>query len=415
MKLLSKLLAAALIVFCSCLFAQCNAGDRPIENELGVPPVLQLSGTPYQLGLQHGRLLKKAIAHNVKRLIDDQILAHQEIPQISEFLGKLPSILKFVPEAYLEEINGLAEGAEVPFEKLLMLNLFPEMFHCLGLTVAGENTEQGALYHVRVLDYAVGVGLQDTAVLMVVKPEGKIPFVNVSYAGFIGCVTGMNEQKIAVGEIGGKGYGKNNGMAMPFLLRQILEEATSLDEVKELLSAEGRTCEYYYVFSDGKTKQAVGVYATTEQLHFIPPGSSYALLDQGGRTSQVDKLVLGGSQIENSPFQTVLYREDKREKILGLIHRQPVDCVAITGFSYPERYPILMDRLGMHLKKTKIGVAALQEMLKPPVTRAGNLHNAIFAPETLEVWIAHAGPQGEPASLQPYAYYSVHELFKTNH
>src|SRR5262249_44423065 len=149
-------------------------------------------------------------------------------------LDNFQSIIKFIPQDFHEELRGLADGAQIPYEKILLLNLFPEMFHCMGFTVQGKATKKGELYHVRVLDYAMGQGLQKTVVILIVQPEGKNSFLNVSYAGFIGSVTGMNEQHIALGEIGGKGYGDYEGLPMAFLLRKILEQANNLDDVKEL-------------------------------------------------------------------------------------------------------------------------------------------------------------------------------------
>ena len=61
--------------------------------------------------------------------------------------------------------------------------------------------------------------------LTVAEPEGKIPFVNVTYAGFVGSVTGMNAKKISIGEMGGKGLGHWDGVPMAFLVRMVLEEA----------------------------------------------------------------------------------------------------------------------------------------------------------------------------------------------
>gem|GEM_PF-4241982 len=46
----------------------------------------------------------------------------------------------------------------------------------------------------------------------------------------------------------------------------------------------------------------------------------------------------------------------------------------------------------------------MQEMIKPPVTRQTNLHNAIFCPSNL-----HAKDE-EPASMQNYTAYSLREL-----
>lgn len=375
--------------------------------------ILHLQGSPYEMGYQHGQALKSEIAQNIQNFIDNQILANPTHPQIQPFLESLPAVLSHVPDAYKQEMKGVAEGAQVSYDKILLLNLFPEMFHCSGMTVSGPATKGDELYHVRVLDYAVGKNLQNTAVLLVVEPTGKIPFLNVSYAGFIGCITGMNKQHIALGEIGGKGYGQHQGMPMAFLLRHILEEASTLQAVKDLLAATPRTCEYYYVFSDGKTKQSCGVYATRAQLHFIEPGSSYALFDRKEAETwptAYDKYVLQGGQIESSHYQTVLYQDSEKQQQWGLIHQQPPHCLVMTGFPHPQRYPILVQRLLDCYGR--IEVKDLQQVIKQPVAMPTNLHNAIFAPATLDVWIAQAGPQGEPACDEFYEHYNLKELIQ---
>lgn len=389
-----------------------NDSHPKIENKILTPPLLFLKGTPYELGYQHGESLKEAISYNIKRLIDDQILAKQEIPQIKSFLAMLPQVIKHIPQDYIEELKGLADGSQIAYEKILLLNLFPEMFHCSGLTVKGKATKDGDLYHVRVLDYAVGMNLQDTAVQMIVQPQGKIPFLNVSYAGFIGTVTGMNGQHIAVGEIGGKGYGQYDGMPMAFLLRRVLEQASTLQEVKNILANTPRTCEYYYVFSDGKTKESIGVYATSQQLQFIEPGTAYALFEseylQSNQLSKpvlANKVVLKDSQITSTPYQTLLYQDSQRKQLWGLIHHQPEDCLILTGFCHTQRYPMLIQQI--LARYGQIEVSDLQEMIKGNAGLPSNLHTAIFAPATLDVWVAHAGPKGEAAWSQPYTRFNL--------
>ena len=53
--------------------------------------------------------------------------------------------------------------------------------------------------------------------------------MNVTYAGFIGSVTGMNARQVAIGEMGGRGLGQWAGTPMALLLRMALEEAGDLD------------------------------------------------------------------------------------------------------------------------------------------------------------------------------------------
>lgn len=371
--------------------------------------ILRLEGTPYEMGVQHGTLLKEKIRENVDQFVDSPDFVNH--PRVKVFQSRLSTLLDFIPPHYIEEMRGMACGASVPFEKILMLNLFPEMFHCIGMAAQNKATVDGALYHIRVLDYGIGKGLQKSAVLMVVKPENKLPFVSVGYAGFIGSVTGMNEKKIAIGEIGGDGYEYWNGIPMAFLIRELLEKAGSLDEAKTLLTSMPRTCEYYYVISDGNQEEAIGVYATGHQLHFIESGTSYALMaphdfceDRGREES--DKFFLRSFSPIHSEFQSRFH--DEEGNLIALFNHQPEDCIVLKGFGDPERYPIVTKRVHDHYGK--IDAKMLQEIIKSPATNETNLHNAIFRPSTLDFWISHAGNDGSPASQQPYSQFNLNDL-----
>jgi isopenicillin-N N-acyltransferase-like protein len=374
--------------------------------------VLHLKGTPYQRGFQHGSMLKEQIQRNISTYIDQ---AKSPIPgRVDEFIRNMPVLMSFVPDHFKQEIKGLSDGSDIPIEKIIALNLFPEMFHCSGITVSGEASQNAELYHVRVLDYSIGKNLQSTAVLQVVEPENKIPYLNISYAGFIGTVTGMNNQKIAIGEIGGLGYGSWQGIPMAFLLREILESASSIEEAKSILQTAPRTYEYYYVFSDGKTGESIGAYATASQLRYFAPGDSYALIAPSQLPANYspngdhDKFILHGCHAQTTPYQTLLFENDNR--LAMLFRLQPPACLLLTGFSHPERYPVLVSRILENYGA--IDEKILIDIIKRPVARDSNLHNAIFKPSELKVWIAHAGPNDEPACDQSYQEWDFSSLLK---
>ncbi len=337
-------------------------GENSLEM-VGNLRVMHLKGSAYEIGFAHGKLLKDEIRRNLSEFIEVKREDLEE--RVASFQSHLMPLLAHTPDRFIEEMRGVANGAEVPLSKILLLNLFPEMFHCSGVVVFGSASKDGELYHARVLDYSIGKGLQNSAVLVVSEPEGKTPFVNITYAGFVGSVTGMNAQQIAIGEIGGKGYGSWEGMPMSFLIRELLENADSLDHAKELLSEAKRTCEYYYVISDGKENRAVGAYATADTLQWIEPGTLYTI-----------------HSIDHPEGQTF---------------DQPYDCLALSG---SERYPFLQERLENHYGN--IDETVLQEIIRSPVSMSTNLHNAIFIPSKLQLLVAHAGPSGEPACDQSY-------------
>lgn len=377
-----------------------------ISAHLCADQVLFLEGNSYERGVQHGKALKEQIIRNISMYIDGN--SSGSTP--NAFLQALPEMLPLIPHHFIEEIKGLAEGSGVSFQKLLILNLFPEMFHCSGITTNSSASKEGKLYHVRVLDYSIGKNLEETATIMVVKPEGKRAYINVSYAGFIGSVTGINDQKISIGEIGGKGYGNWKGVPMAFLMREILENAASLEDAREILQKYPRTCEYYYILADGKEQNSCAFYATPSQLHQIDPGTSYSLLAPKnlppfyGTDGTNDKFFLSGA-VKTSPHQTVMY--DEKGEVVGIFHSQLDHTLSLTGFSHPERYPTLVERMEKHYGE--IGAQVLQEIIKAPVSRSSNLHNVIFCPEDMQMWVSHANEE-IPACDNFYTLYDVEDL-----
>jgi isopenicillin-N N-acyltransferase like protein len=49
------------------------------------------------------------------------------------------------------------------------------------------------------------------------------------------------------------------------------------------------------------------------------------------------------------------------------------------------------------------------ELIKRPVAMRSNLHDAVFRPETLDLWVADAG-RATPACDEPYAHFNLGEL-----
>jgi len=330
--------------------------------------VALLQGTPEQIGQAHGKLLKQEAI----RCIDSVMYAFgtaQTILTGRWFRDDLESayskLSPHIPERHKVETRALAAGLELNPDLIEALNVFPELLHCSGFAVFGKATEGGKLYHGRVLDYMTAIGLQDAATTFIVAPDGMIPFVNVGYAGFIGSVSGMNAEKISLGEMGGKGEGQWDGVPMATLMRRGLEECSSLEQVKELFRTSPRTCEYYYIFADGEERSAVGVAATPSSLQFVAPGESNPLLGDGIE----DAVVLSaGSRLE-----------ELRKRVQQ-------------GYG-------------------KFDAISAQALMARPVAMTSNLHNVLFVPEDGVLYVANADHK-RPAAERPYVKLDLLELLK---
>lgn len=328
--------------------------------------VLHVEGTPYEMGYQHGVLLRDKV-RDIVEIVVYGVGFYETLTSGTWGPNKMRSIYRrlepHIPEKYKEEMKGLAEGAGLELEMVQLANIMPELFHCSGFVLFGESSGDGNIYHGRILDYMVEVGFQDRAVLIAARPSQGYAFVNVGYAGFIGSVSGMNEKRIAFGEIGGKGEGDWDGIPMSFLMRRGLEEAGTLKEAVSIFEEVPRTCEYYYVISDGKDHDAVGIWATPDKFETISPGEAHERLPE----PVPDALLL----------------------------------------SADERYRKLVERVKKNYGK--IDVEKMVEIMKRPVAMRSNLHSCIFIPNRLEFWVANA--QGlEPACEQKFTRYSLQDL-----
>jgi hypothetical protein len=263
-------------------------------------------------------------------------------------------------------MDAMALAANLDKEEIRLSNFFPELFHCSGFAVYGDATVGGRLYHGRILDYLRGVGLEPNAVVIVHQPDYGFAWANVSYGGFVGSVTAMNEKRISIGEMGGRGEGNWDGKPMAQLIREVMEKSSTLDEAVEIMRRGPRTCEYYYVIADGNSKRAVGIAATPTTFEVIKPGETHPRLPHAIK----DAVLMSAG--------------DRYEKLAARVQENH-------GKLDDEGARRLMDR---------------------PVAMNSNIHSALFAPETLDFWVANADSQNV-ASHTRYTHYNLGELLKS--
>jgi hypothetical protein len=346
-----------------------TAGNGRLEERDGTQ-VLFLKGTPEEMGTQHGSLLQ----HGVRDLVSNILYGVGVGSSFSKgewFFGTIERcqsrLQPFVDPRYTREMNAMASAARIDAEEMQLSNFFPELFHCSGFALTGASTRDGHIYHGRILDYMKGVGLEPNAVVMVMQPDQGHAWVNIGYAGFVGSVTAMNDQHLSIGEMGGHGEGHWDGKPMAQLVREVMEKADTLDEAIAIMRDSPRTCEYYYVIADGKTRQAVGIKATHDSFNLLRPGESH-------------------------PDAALPVK----------------DTVLLSG---GDRYKELSKRV-----KTDWGqfdAHTARALMTRPVCMNSNIHSVLFQPDTLDFWVANAD-DANPASHTRYTHYNLGELLNPN-
>jgi hypothetical protein len=326
-----------------------------------------VEGTPEQMGAAHGTML----ARKAKKLAERAVYvvgAADTLASGTWFLDRMEEIQRrttpYIPPRFLAECDALSKAAGMSTRDGRYANLLPERFHCTGVALRGKATRDGRVLHARVLDYMRDIQLQNAAIVGVFASQGRHAWMTLGYAGFIGTVTAMNEKGLAIGEMGGGGQGHWDGMPMSLLLRDVMERAANVEEALEILRHTPRTCQYYYVLSD-QSGAIAAVESNWQKLSVLRPG------DQDPRLPPI-----------------------------------PDDVVLISG---RDRAEVLCRRIREHYGV--IDATMLTELIKRPVAMASNLHDAVFSPQTQEMWFADAG-RGTNACDEPYHHVSLPDLLR---
>ncbi len=165
--------------------------------------------------------------------------------------------------------------------------------------------------------------------------------------------------------MGGRGEGQWDGKPMAQFIREVMEKSNTIDEALAIMKQGPRTCEYYYVLSDAKSKRACGLKTTPDIFEVLWPGDSHP-------------------QLSDPIKDTVL-------------------------LSAGDRYQELVRRVNAGYGKFTADSA--RELMTRPVCMNSNIHSVLFAPDSLDFWVANADSENV-ASATRYSKYNLRELLQ---
>ncbi len=362
--------------------------------------VLHLKGTPYEMGYQRGVLLKDLIQRSLSRFDELLELAKQEVG-LPKFASKLILDVAWrlcsphIPKRYARELEGVADGAEVSLQDLRRVHVVSVITErgCSSFAVWGKATADGKLYHGRNFDWIMEAGIQDTAVTVCYEPEGLNSFISVGYACAIGVLSGMNNRKVSIAQIGATNKDRRiDGIPLEFLLRRILEEASTLDQATEIIKKARHTVGYNYVIADGDENRA---------LAYETCANHVAIFTDNDPRETVEYAI---------PIENAVMRADEAmdPTIRSLQTCANAPNLPYGSNSYDHRYKGMATRIKENYGKIDQQIAL--EILKAVAMVNVNLHSVLYCPTDLELWVAHAKGK-EDAAKQRYVHYKMQELF----
>ncbi len=236
-------------------------------------PYLEVSGTPMEIGRGIGRMFGDKIRMGLERRADwfgdlKAFALGEGKPAYDVFVA---AAMKHTPRAF-NELQGWAQGAEIPFETMMVLNLKAEFGAMIAKkemetpTETGEGNpgcstvvfaRDGQVIHLHNED---GHEVYTDLMFMIkAVPDDGIPYTCLSYPGILpGNAPAVNARGlvqttnyIACKEV-------RLGVGRYFLDRMILE-ASSIDEALAWSTHPDRAFGYHHVFTSFPEKRSVAV------------------------------------------------------------------------------------------------------------------------------------------------------------
>ena len=233
-----------------------------VEERDGIT-ILHVSGTYYEMGYQHGYLLQDEIQANIRMFID--FFNHAGFSY--ETLVNNWNVMKaHIPNKYMMEIQGMADGSEISLEKIGVFNILHDtanLMHCCGAILWDTATKDGELIHVRsgdlrmnIKDSVTGRYLQENQVILVHNPDDGYASMSPIWSGGMGSAGGINEKGIAVSETTCWTTDTTlEGTCATFRMGTALDTTDSASEAIQIMDS-NRTCGWTLLIADGN--QPVG-------------------------------------------------------------------------------------------------------------------------------------------------------------
>ncbi|XP_032474229.1 acid ceramidase isoform X1 [Phocoena sinus] len=227
----------------------------------------------------------KVIVNSLKNMIN----AFEPSGKIVQLVDqKLPGLLGNFPGPFEEEMKGIAAVTEIPLGEIISFNIFYEFF-TICTSIITEDKE-GHLLHARNMDFGVFLGwnvnnntwvvteeLKPLTVNLDFQRNNKTVFKAAGFAGYVGMLTGfkpgllsltLNERFSTNGGFMGVIewiLGKKDAKWIGFIIRSVLENSTSYEEAKTILTNTKVLAPAYFILGGNKSGEGCVITRDREQ------------------------------------------------------------------------------------------------------------------------------------------------------
>ena len=377
---------------------------------------LYVEGRPYERGVINGKLTKELIQLQ-EDYFNDQIA---KIVPSRFYLYFLKYVVgwfnrdldKHVTEECKEEIYGISASASGKYnyigsnyQRILNYHAAHDIGHALqnlalvGCTSFGTWASRSADSNMiigRNFDFYVGDQFAENKIVSFESPSDGFKFMSVTWAGFIGVVSGMNEKGLTV-TINAAKSEIPSGSATPVSLvaREILQYAENIQEALVIAKKRKMFVSESFLIGSSADGKAVIIEKTPDSVGLYDPGKNEIICANHFQSKELGNLKSNKEQIRQSASE---YRYQRIQELLAVTGKNTV----------LQTVQILRDQRG--LENADIGVGN-----EKSVNQLIGHHSVIFEPQKNLVWVSTG-----PWQLGAFVCYDLEKIFslhgmKSNH
>ena len=370
---------------------------------------LYTEGQPFDRGVANGKLCKELLqlqedyfSEQINRMIPSPFYRHFLKYVIGWFNRDLG---KHVTEEDKEEIFGISDAASIKYDyigsnyqRILNYHAAHDIGHalqnlalvgCTSFGTWGSRSEDGTLIIGRNFDFYVGDHFAENKIVSFENPADGFKFMSVTWAGFIGVVSGMNEKGLTV-TINAAKSDVPAGSATPVSLvaREILQYAENIPEALAIAKKRKMFVSESFLIGSAEEGKAVIIEKTPDSVGLYDPGKNQIICTNHFQSPELSGLRSNKIQIRQAASE---YRYQRLEELLGSVKKN----------NLMETVQILRDRRGMDNADIGMGnEKAINQLIAH--------HSVIFEPQKKRVWVSTG-----PWQLGEFICYDLEKVFSS--
>jgi predicted choloylglycine hydrolase len=368
---------------------------------------LYVQGGPFELGVVNGKLTKELVVkqedyfnEQIRRMIPSKFYLHF----LKYFIGWFNrDLAKNITQEYKEEIYGISESASDKYDyigsnyqRILNYHAAHDIGHalqnlalvgCTSFGTWGSRSEDSLLIIGRNFDFYAGDKFAENKIVAFFNPARGYRFMTVTWAGFIGAVSGMNIKGLTV-TINAAKSSIPYGSATPVSLvaREILQYAGNIEEALAIAKKRKMFVSESFLVGSASDNKAVLIEKTPDSLDVYDPDSNFIVC-----ANHFQGKTLGPSKanIEQMNESASAYRFNRMTELLNAGGRNTVQ----------KTISILRNRKGLHDENIGLGnEKAINQLIAH--------HSIVFEPGKLLVWVSTS-----PWQLGKFVAYDLKKVF----